>query len=73
MLSEVVVVSLNLVAAEVVGAICRSSHHARVFTAEITQSHVLVLEVMVVEGSNKAIELFFLVADAMLFNDDVPS
>jgi hypothetical protein len=56
-----------------VGAFCRSSHHARVFTAEITQSHVLVLEVMVVEGSNKAIELFFLVADAMLFNHDVPS
>ena len=73
MLAEVVVVCLDLVAAEVVGAVSGGSHHAGVCTAEFTQSHVLVLEVVVVEGSNKAIKLFFLVANAMLFDDDVSS
>ena len=73
LLAEVIVVRLNLGAPVVVGALRCGPHQARVGTRKITQGQVLVLQFCVADRSNEAIELLFLVADTVFFDDDVSS
>ena len=73
LLAEVVVVGVNLVAAEVVRAINRSLHEARVSLAELFESQTLVLEVPVLERGEETVKLLLLIPQLVLLDDNVAS
>ena len=73
LLAEVVVVGVDLVAAEVVRAVSRGLHQAGVCLAELFESQTLVLEVPVLERGEETVELLLLVPNLVLFDDNVAS
>ena len=70
LLTEVVVVSLDLGAAVVVRVLDEHLDHVCVLSAEISQGGVLAGECAVLKGGDEAIELLLLVAVAVLLHDD---
>ena len=73
LLTEVVIVGLNLVAPVVVGALCLGRHQAGVSTREFKKRLFLVLEVSERQRSHKSIELLFLISEAVIFVNDASS
>ena len=69
-LSEVVIVGLDLGRAVVVRVTDQNLDHVRVLSAEIAQGHLALLQGIVLEGGEEAIELLLLVALTVLLNHD---
>ena len=69
-LSEVVIVRLDLGGTIVVRVTDQNLDHVRVLSAEIAQSHLTLLQGIVLKGGEEAIELLLLVALAVLLDYD---
>ena len=73
LLGEIVVVCLDFRALEEVRVLCHCFNEFSVFMAEFTKSHILFLQGVSIRSSNESVELFLLVANSVLFDNNAAS